>query len=142
MKTRTLLLLAVGCGIAILVAGMFVLLRLDHQSTSAPLGIGQQGVAGDARVTVEGARVVDGDLLVTVQLGGVDDPTGVKGFSLIAPNRRVPAGPDQNRADRCHGFTVASHTCVLSFPTAGLEGTVRQLVFERATEKVRWNLVP
>ena len=48
MKTRTLLLLAVTCGIAILVAGMFVLLRLDHQTTAAPLGIGQQGVAGDA----------------------------------------------------------------------------------------------
>jgi hypothetical protein len=142
MKTRTLLLLAVGCGIAILMAGMFVLLRLDHQTTSAPLGIGQQGVAGDARVTVESVKVVDGDLLVTVQLGGVADPNGVAGFSLIAPNRRIPAGPDQNPADRCHGFTVAPNTCTLSFPMAGLEGTVRQLVFERATEKVRWNLVP
>ena len=142
MKTRTLLLLAVGCGIAILVAGMFVLLRLDHQTAAAPLGIGQQGVSGDARITVKSAKVLDGDLLVTVEVGGVDDPAGMKGFSLIAPNRRIPAGPDQNIADRCHGFTVAPATCTMSFPMAGLAGTVRQLVFERATEKVRWNLIP
>lgn len=142
MRTRTLLLLAVGCGVAILVAGMFLLLKLDHQTSATPLAVGQQGTAGDAAITVDKVETIDGRLLVQVSVGGVDDPAGAKGFSLIAPNRRIAMGTAPDPSTACGAFTKAVRQCTLAFPTAGLEGTVRQLVFERATEKVRWNLVP
>ena len=142
MRTRTLLLLAVSCGLAILLAGGIQLLRLANQAPPAPpLAVGATGSAGDANVTVENVDATDSALVVTVTLGGVDDPEGLGGFSLVAPNMRIaPTAADTVDAS-CTGFTVAEVTCTLSFPTEGLTGTDRQLLLIRAEDQVRWKLV-
>jgi len=142
MRTRTLLLLAVTCGLTILLAGGIQLLRLSNQQTPAPpLAVGATGSAGDATVTVEDVDSTDSALVVTVTLGGVDDAGGLDGFSLVAPNTRV--APDVPTAGdmACTGFTVAEVTCTLSFPTNSLTGTDRQLLLIRAEDQVRWKLV-
>lgn len=142
MRTRTLLLLAVTCGLAILLAGGVQLFRLANQeSPDPPLTIGSTGAAGDAAVTVDRVDVTDTALIVTVTLKGVDDPTGIDGFSLVAPNKRVAPATDTGETDACAALTVAPVTCTLSFPTAGLTGSDRQLLFIRAEDQVRWKLV-
>jgi len=142
MRTRTLLLLAVTCGLVILLAGGIQLFRLANQeSPTPPLTVGATGSAGDATVTVEDVDTTDTALVVTVTLGGVDDVEGLDGFSLVAPNMRIAPDPELSVATACTGFTVAEVTCTLSFPTRGLTGSDRQLLLIRAEDQVRWKLV-
>lgn len=141
MRTRTLLLLAVSCGLAILLAGVILLFNLSRQQPSAPpLAVGATGSAGDATVTVEGVGLTDSALVVTVTLGGVDDPEGLDGFSLVANTRIAPTAHD-TLDTACTGFTVAEVTCTLSFPAEGLTGTDRWLLLVRAEDQVSWRLV-
>lgn len=140
MRTRTLLLLAVSCGLAILLAGGIQLFRLANQDTPAPpLTIGGTGTAGDAVVTVQKVANEADALVVTVTVKGVEDADGVSGFSLVAPNKRLAPAP--GAADACQAFTVEPVTCTLTFPTNGLTGSDRQLLLIRAEDQVRWNLV-
>ncbi len=146
MKTRTLLILAVTCGLAILVAGALLLLRLANQDEPHPaLSIGESAQLGDAVVTVNDYEATDEAIIVTVTLSGVDDPDGVNGFTLIAPGEAISADtPSQATGSAglplCSGFTVEPVKCILRFTAAGLEGTDRQLFFQRAAESVRWRL--
>lgn len=136
MKTRTLLLLSVTCGLAILIAAALFFLRLSNEPAPAPaLSVGDSAQLGDAVVVVESYEVADDAILVTVTLSGVDDPDGVDGFTLIAPGKALSVD-----ASQCAGFTVEPTTCVLRFDGSGLEGTDRQLLFQRAAEHVRWRL--
>ncbi len=138
MRTRTLLLLAVSCGLAILVAGTLQLLRLKGQETGSVLTLGQSGVAGDATVAVVDADVTAEQVVVTVTLSGVDDPLGVKGFTLVGPEKTVNANSVGDGA--CTGITVAPVTCTLSFGTVGMRPGNRLLVFQRAEETLRWKV--
>jgi hypothetical protein len=139
MRTRTLLLLAVSCGLAILLAGGVQLLRLSNQTTDKALVVGSQGIAGDATVKVVDFSEVDGFAIVTVTLSGVDDQQGLEGFRLQMVNALV--APNQKDVKACRGFTVAPVTCTLTFGTAGAKGASRQLIFRRAEQQVRWKLV-
>ena len=139
MRTRTLLLLAVTCGLAILIAGTVQLLRLAGQETAPLLSVGGTGAAGDANVRVDGFREDDGVAVVTVTLSGVDDTDGIDGFTLVGPEATVQ--PNQRGDDACTGFTVEPVTCTLTFGTADVQDGDRLLVFARAAETVRWKLV-
>lgn len=138
MRTRTLLLLAVSCGLAILVAGTLQLLRLKGQETGTVLAVGQAGAAGDATVAVKSVDLGADLVVVTVTLSGVDDPLGLKGFTLVGPEKTV--GPSGGGADACTRFTVAPVTCTLRFGTSGMPDGNRLLVFQRAEETLRWKL--
>ncbi len=137
MKTRTLLLLAIGCGLAILLAGGVFLLRLssDPGGTKA-LGIDDVGRAGDATVKLLAFRSDGTTLVVDLRIGGVDDPNGIDGFTLVAPGTVVTA----TDASSCTGFTATPTECSLAFDVAGLEGSSRQLLFRRADTQLRWSL--
>jgi hypothetical protein len=137
VRTRTLLLLAVGCGLLILLAGAVLLVQLSGQDEVAgPLALGQTGRAGDAVVTVEDA-VDDGSALtVTVRLGGVDDPAGLDGFRLIVAGTAVAPAADGT----CTTLTVAEQRCTLVFATGSFDARSAVLVFRRAEQQVRWAL--
>src|SRR3954470_17393994 len=90
MRTKTLLLLAVGCGLVILLAGGIQLLRVGGQEQSAKvLSTGQAGKAGDVTVELVSTTVGQDDLNAVVRVGGVDDPDGLDGFTLVAPGKVV-----------------------------------------------------
>lgn len=144
MKTRTLLILAVTCGLAILIAGGIQLLRLANEDDPAPpRSIGDSAQLGDAVVTVVGYEVVGDAIAVTVTLSGVDDPDGLNGFTLLAPGAATSVDATVATASNtpaCSGFTMAPVTCVLWFAADDLEGSDRQLVFQRAADYARWRL--
>lgn len=150
MKTRTLLILAVTCGLAILIAGGLQLLRLANQDEpDPPKAIGDSAQLGDAVVAVHSVAITDDAILVTVTLSGVDDPDGVNGFTLIAPDEAISADPPSATTSAttkatdlplCDGFTVEPTDCVLQFPATDLKGSDRMLLFQRAAEQVRWRL--
>lgn len=144
MKTRTLLLLSVVCGLAVLLAGTIQLLRLAGQDESSTLAIGEQGQAGDAVVVVDDYSENATRAVVTVTLSGVDDPDGIDGidgfdgFALANVAAVVP--PLAEGIEACTALTRQTTTCTLTFATEGFEGSSRQLVFRRADEQVRWKL--
>lgn len=140
MRTRTLLLLAIVCGLAILIAGGIQLLRVGNQESSSTLLVqGQPGKAGDVTVTLMSSTVpsttAGSRLVTTVTLGGVNDPDGLDGFTLVGPGKVASV-----TSSTCAGITVAPVECELTFATDGMQGSSRQLIFRRADEQLRWVL--
>jgi hypothetical protein len=140
VRTRTLLLLAVGCGLVILVAGVIQLLRIagqDDPPEAAPIGAPVR--VGDLTVTVERFEETDEQAVVSVELGGVDDPDGTDDFRLVVPGEslRPVAGDDP---DACAGTTVEPQNCTLTFDLTSSEGSSRVLLYRRGDERVRWEL--
>jgi len=137
VKTRTLLLLAVTCGLAILVAGTVQLLRVANQSSSSPLlARGASAKAGDATVTLVSVQADATTITATISAGGVDDGDGIDGFTMVsAGSRRKVAG------GTCAALTNATQQCTLVFDNTGLKGSARQLLFDRAGQQRRWLLV-
>lgn len=136
MRTRTLLLLAIGCGLVILLAGGIQLWRVvGQQTTSTLLTVGQHGAAGDVDVVLVSSSADAARLSVVVRIGGVDDPQGFAGFRLVGPGKVQPV-----TASTCPGLTVAVAECTVSFDTGAMSGTARQLIFRRADQQLRWVL--
>lgn len=139
MRTRTLLLLAISCGLVILVAGGIQLLRMAGQEPARILHLGDTGSAGDATVVVRAYDEHGGVGVVTVTVSGVDDPNGLAGFTLAGTGAK--AGAESKGDQACTGLSVAPVTCTLTFTTSGMRTDDRLLLFHRADETVRWILV-
>lgn len=136
MKTRTLLLLALGCGLAIMLAGAVFLFQLATQDEVAePVPIGEVVGVGEMLVTVTDSDEADGRLVVRVDLGGVSDADPAGDFRLIASGR--PLVPD--RSD-CPPIDVRLQSCVVEFDVSGADGISRVLFYERGDEQARWVL--
>jgi hypothetical protein len=122
MSTRRLILAALVCGLAILVAGGIQLVRIanDKPSTPAVATVGETQLAGTTRATVLGRDASAGLLLVTVRL----EPAGpiadaAKGWAVNAGGLLAPTSPPPGRpAPPCRGAAVpagGSLTCELAF---------------------------
>jgi hypothetical protein len=142
MKTRTLLLLALACGLAILLAGGALLFRLAGQDDpEPPTALGVATPIADMRVTVLGAAEASdaagaGRLVVDVVIGGVDDPDGADGFELIAAGRPLqPSG-----AGTCRATGVEPQPCTLVFDVSAAAGESRVLRYHRGDDQARWDL--
>ena len=138
MKTRTLLLLALVCGLAILLAGGVLLVKLAGQDDpEPPVELGVEASVGDMRVTVLGAAEAASDeLVVEVVLGGVDDIDGAAGFVLIASGR--PIEPDGSST--CGATTIHPERCTLGFDVSSADGESRVLRYHRGDDQARWVL--
>ena len=133
------MLLALGCGIAIMLAGAVFLFQLSGQDDlDAAVPIGQSVTVGDMTVVVDDVQE-SGDVLdVTVTIGGVDDVDGAAPFRLIASGRPVTAEP--NGATPCGATTVVPVTCHVYFDVRGADGDSRVLFYERGDDQARWVL--
>ncbi len=142
MRTRTLLLLAVVCGLAILVAGGIQLWRVGGDSSASDdLAVGDRAVAGDMVVTVVAADEVDGLMRVDVRLSGVDDPDGLDDFRLVVPGAALqPLSAAQAGDGACRDVTVAEQSCSLVFGTEAVDGSARVLLVRRGEDQHRWTL--
>ncbi len=136
MKTRTLLLLSLGCGLAIMLAGAALLIQLSGQDDAVPpLEIGESAEVGDMGVVVVAAREAGGELVVEIEIGGTRDDDPASDFRLIASGRPLrvaesscpAAGPDTQRCD-------------LRFDVSAADGSSRLLFYERGDEQARWLL--
>ena len=135
MKTRTLLLLAVTCGLAILVAGTVLLLRVSGGESPRLTALGVEARAGDARATLLGVDIAATQVTVQMRLGGVDDPNALDGFTMF-----YTGGAGKPVGGTCAGLTIAMRDCTIVFDNASVPGTSRLLVWERAGDEVRWGL--
>jgi len=139
VRTRTLLVLAVVCGLAILAAGGVLLLGLANQDDPPPPAVvGEPVRVGDMEVTVVDVSERAGRVLVDIEIGGVDDPDGADAFRLVVPSGALT--PDPAASNRCGPTTVQVEPCTLSFDVAAGDGSTRVLLYQRGDERVRWEL--
>ena len=140
MKTRTLLLLSLACGAAIMLAGAVFLVQLSSQDDVEPaIELGASAVAGDMTVVIESATERAGLLVVSVRIGGVDDIDGADGFRLIASGRAVsPSDPGTD--DGCGSTVSTVEPCTVEFDVSAADGTSRVLFYERGDTTLRWVL--
>jgi len=140
MKTRTLLLLAVTCGLVILLAGSIKLFSITETAPVRHLAVGQSTTIGDMTVRVVSAKRERNLMLVSVTLVGVDDATGATTWVLGsgADATLVPVATPPAAGVQC-GATKASEptSCVLAFVTSNPRGVLR---YERALEARRWDI--
>jgi len=140
MKTRTLMLLALACGVAIMLAGAVFLVQLSTQDDLDPaVALGAPATVGDMTLVVEQAVEAEGVLEVSVRIGGVDDADGAAGFRLIASGRAAEADPTTGDGS-CAATTVAELRCVVRFDVSAADGESRVLFYERGEEQARWVL--
>jgi hypothetical protein len=137
MKTRTLLLLSVGVGLMILLAGGVLLLQLSNESAAVePAVVGEAVRVGDVEVVVVGADENGAVFSVDVEIGGVDDD--LSGFSLATGDTRLE--PVTAAADgRCTEITVAEQQCRIEFDVSDT-GSNRVLVLRRGDQQRNWVL--
>ena len=134
------LLLALGCGLAIMLAGAVFLFQLAGQDDVAEaVPIGESVQVADLTVTVQAADESDGVLEVGLRVEGVDDPDGAAGFRLIAAGRPIaPTSLDAD--DACGPTSVEASVCVVRFDVSGADGSSRVLYYLRGEEQARWVL--
>lgn len=136
MKTRTLLLLALGCGVAIMLAGAAFFIQLATQDEiEPPLPVGGTAIVGDMEVTVISSEESNGVLSVTVDIGGTTDDDPADEFRLIASARPI----DLARST-CAASNGAQQSCTVDFRVGDVDGESRVLFYERGDDRARWLL--
>lgn len=140
MKTRTLLLLSVAVGLAILLAGGVFLFQLSNESATVDLAaVGEAVEVGDVDVTVRAASETAALFVVDVEIGGVDDADGLGDFRLITGGE--PLAPiDATGEGRCAGISVAPQRCHIDFDLSSVDEPNRVLVLVRGDQQRRWDL--
>jgi hypothetical protein len=138
VKTRTLLLLSVGVGLMILLAGGVLLLQLANETPAVePAAVGEAVRVGDVEVTVLGSAEADALFEVDVEVGGVADD--IDSFSLATGDNRL--SPVRAPADgRCTEITVAVQRCHLDFDVSSSGVSNRVLLLVRGDEQRNWVL--
>jgi hypothetical protein len=134
VRTRTLILLAMVCALAILVAGVIQLVRISNASddtvTVAPVGQSQR--VGDLTVTVTGSAPGGTSVVVRARLDATAATTGVPdagaGWTLLVGGHlEAPTAVPGGAGDACAGRAVAvgeAVDCSVAFPARAGTRTV------------------
>lgn len=134
MQTRTLLLLSLVCGLAILFAGVALVIQIANRADVAPpRDLGEQVSVAEMTVVVEGSAEVGDRHVVDLRIGGVDDPDGTAGFRMIASARPAPL------VEACGATDRELRRCTLVFEVPD-DGGSRQLIYDRGDQSARWVL--
>lgn len=139
MKTRTLLLWSVACGLLILVAGGFKLLQVATDRTEVPVfAVGESSRIGDMNVRVESITTDANGTRATVAMSGVSGELAVEGWRLLGDGEVVE--PYTTVGDGvCDARTVvegaAETVCIVRFPSVE---TVQAVAYTRAGEQRQW----
>lgn len=139
MKTRTLLLLSVACGLIILVAGGVKLLQVATDRTEVPvLSIGDSSRIGDMTVSVKSISEGTTGTEVLVAMSGVPGDVAVDGWRLLGDGEVVEPFTTVG-VDVCGTSTTVPEDgaveCVVRFPAVD---SVQAVAYTRAGEQRQW----
>lgn len=139
MKTRTLLLLSVACGLIILVAGGVKLLQVATDRTEVPvLTLGDSSRIGDMIVRVESISAGATGTEARIVMSGVPGELAVDGWRLLGdgevvePFSTVGSGVCDARTEVPE---VGDVICLVRFPAVE---TVQAIAYTRAGEQRQW----
>jgi len=148
MKTRTLLLLSVGCGLIILLAGGLKLFQVASDRTEVPvLEMGASARIGDMTVAV--ISIMDGvdGTRVVVRMAGVPGESVVEDWRLLGDGRVLePSGAEDGTSEESPESGICGRSsevpagddpieCVIRFPSVD---AVQAVAYTRAGEQRQW----
>lgn len=152
MSTRRLIITALLCALAILVAGGVFLFRTaanrDELTVRDVFTVGQTAKVGSTDVTVVSATVASPATIVIVDLtqaaDGVTIEDVAKGFSLASGATVLPArSGDVGAVTPCVGVSLAATTsvrCAVRFETVPASSYF--VSFRIGKDQVQWRLTP
>jgi hypothetical protein len=134
MSTRKLILTALICGLAIMVAGGTKLFQMATEEVRAVVHtLGTPQTLSDMTVSVTKVQQDADATRVTVTMVGVADGNATEGWRLLAGGEVI--SPLLSKSD-CQPTTVkVTETCVVGFPET--TGTVT-VAYLRAGEQSQW----
>jgi hypothetical protein len=141
MRTKTLIMWSLVCGVVILAAGGFKLLQIAADDATVEfLAAGVEAEVGGATVAAVSLRDEPGATYVTVSMAGVDAGDAVASWRLLALGVvHQPGSVAAADGGPCAATVQSSATCVLEFPAT--EG-VRTVAFLRGGVQRQWTLSP
>lgn len=141
MKTRTLLLLSVGVGLLILLAGGVKLLQVATDRTEVPvLDLGASALIGDMTVAVTAVSQDADGTLVEISMSGVAGEAVIEDWRLLGDGSVIEATGASGEDRFCTSRTRVPEDgsavrCTLRF--AAVE-TVQAVAYTRAGEQRQW----
>ena len=141
MRTKTLILWSLVCGVAILAAGGFKLLQIAADDATVEfLAAGAGAEVGGATVAAVSLRDEPGATFVTVSMAGMDAGDVLASWRLLAGGTvHQPDSASAEDGGPCTVSAQSSATCVLEF--AATTGT-RTVAFLRGGVQRQWTLSP
>lgn len=136
MKTRTLILWSLVCGVIILVAGSIKLFQVSTSESAVEfLAFGQPATVADMEVTVESADTMGGLVLARVTMSGPDGADAREGWRMIVGDRVLSPVDAADVPDQCIVTGATPVTCVIAFPI--VDGTPA-FAYLRAGDQRQW----
>jgi hypothetical protein len=136
MSTRKLILTALICGLAIMLAGGFKLFQVatdDVEAVVYDLGIEQ--TLGDMKVSVESVQQSDTQTIVLVRMRGVEGADGFEGWKLFADGKLTEPIVT---ADTPQCVTKVAQYVECSIPFVGSAKPVQSVLYQRANLQSQW----
>jgi len=145
MSTRKLILTALVCGLAILIAGGVKLIQVANDEVAVEvLAFGDEATLGDMTVSVEAIAQTAEGTDVTVTMAGVQGADATEGWRMLAGGKvQAPLGNGAAGSAAGPPCTVTSAggngPCIVRFPAS--EGTVT-IAYLRAGGQSQWSTGP
>ena len=134
MSTRKLILTALICGLAIMVAGGTKLFQMATEEAKAVVySLGTTKTLSDMTVSVKDVRQDSDATLVTVTMVGVEGGNATEGWRLLAGGEVI--SPLLSKSDCQPTTTDVVQTCTVGFPESTGSVTVAYL---RAGQQSQW----
>ena len=134
MSTRKLILTALVCGLAVMLAGGIKLFQMATEDVEAVVfSLGTSQTLADMTVSVTKVEQEADATLVTVTMVGVEGANAAEGWRLLANGTVI--SPLLTKTDCQNTTTDAVMTCVVGFPESTGSVTVAYL---RAGEQSQW----
>ena len=135
MSTRKLILTALICGLAIMVAGGTKLFQMaTEEATPVVYSLGTSKTLSDMTVSVTKVEKTVSANLVTVTMVGVEGAAPTEGWVVMADGKTF--NPEISEST-CEPISkVVTQTCVVAFPPS--IGNVKFVAYGRADAQSQW----
>jgi hypothetical protein len=136
MSTRKLILTALICGLAIMLAGGFKLFQVATEDVDAVVyDLGTEQTLGDMKVTVQSVQQSEAQTTVSVQMRGVEGADGYEGWKLLADGK---LSDPIVTADTPPCVTKMAQFVECKIPFVGSTGTSVTVAYQRANLQSQW----
>ncbi len=136
MSTRKLILTALVCGLAIMLAGGFKLFQVATEDVEAVVyDIGTEQTLGDMLVTVVSVNQKPDGTFVTVSMRGVEGADGFEGWKLLADGELSDPVVGAS-TDPCTTKVAQYVKCVIPFVAS--DGSSVTVAYQRADTQSQW----
>lgn len=136
MSTRKLILTALVCGLAIMLAGGFKLFQVATEDVEAVVyDLGSEQTLGDMKVTVLEVQQSDAETTVSVRMRGVEGADGYEGWKLLADGK---LSDPIVTADTPPCVTKVAQYVECEIPFIGSTGSSLTVAYQRANLQSQW----